>query len=340
MQLKHTLVSLAVVFAATAVAQPTLNVTNNRPVDGQQFPIQTLDGWVWEGPSGAGANFAFYDLYSTGNRTYTVLPASATPASASVPAANMISTDGGSDTLFWNYASDGLYQVGARTSLELLSSYTDPILEIKYPCTFGTTWSDVTIASYTSPAGATTRTGTIMGIADAYGALGVPGRSESNVLRVKVRRDLNDQVSVPPLVVTSRRITNTYYYFTEEIPWPVLRFVVDSVSFNGGGFSVVKSAQWMGTHGGVGIGEVAPDDVVFTPYPNPTNGVVDLRLGQAEVRAIEVFDATGHLVRTRSLRAGQAASAALDLTGLSAGVYQVRVTQADGRRGSQRVVLQ
>lgn len=333
---KFTLSGLLLALSLQAMAQPTIDLTNNRPVDGQQFPVRTLASWNWQGPAGADVDYAFYDLFSTGNRTYFTHPASFTPTSASIPTANVITTDGGVDTLFWNYTTDGLYQVGARTSVELTSNYTDPILELKYPCTYGTTWSDVTVATYNTPLGSASRTGTITGHADAYGALGISEVYEPNILRVKVRRDLSDVAAL----ASTRRITNTYYFFREAVAWPLLKLTIDSLSINNGGYSVSKEAQWMGGSGGVGLDEFTADDVMFTPYPNPTSGTVDLRASALEVRNIEVLDAAGREVIVAGRSTASGANAVLDLAGLPAGVYHVRITTADGRRATQRVVRQ
>lgn len=336
MERNFTLVGLAFVLSAQVMAQPTIDLANNRPFSGAEYGVENRNSWTWEGPSGADANYAFYDLFSTGSRVYFAHDASITSSSTSVPAANMITTDGGSDTTFWNFAEDGLYQVGAKTSLELLSSYTDPILEIKYPCTFGTTWSDITVATYNSPLGSVSRTGTITGSADAHGALGLSEMSYPNVLRVKVRRDFNET----SIFASARRITTTYYFFDESIAWPVLKLTMDSLSVNNGGFTETRSAQWIGGPGGVGMSEVDMDQVTFNPYPNPTTGRVDLGLGQDQLRSVEVFTATGQLVATEVKPITGTFSSVLDLSGLPGGVYHLKVTSTEGRTGSRRVVVE
>jgi len=333
---KLTLSGLVLGLSLPTTAQPTIDLQNNQPVNGQQFPVRTLSAWTWEGPAGADVDYAFYDLFSTGNQTFYTHAASSTPTSASIPSANVITTDGGNDTLFWNYAADGLYQVGARTSIELISNYTDPILELKYPCTYGTTWNDVTVATYNTPLGPASRTGTITGHADAYGALGISGLYEPNVLRVKVRRDLSDVAAV----ATTRRITNTYYFFREATPWPILKLTLDSLSVNNGGYSVSREAKWMGGPGGVGLDEATADQVTFSPYPNPTQGVVDLRVSAAEVRQVEVMDATGRVVIGMGKENNAGQDVALDLSTLPAGLYHVRIRTTDGRTATQRLVRQ
>lgn len=340
MQLKHTLSYFTIATATSLLAQPTIELANNQPVPSiqgyQEFVIQTSSNWAFEGPSGENASFGLWSLISTGERNYRVYDASVSSSSGLIPGAEMLSTDGGSDTLFWEYSDDGMRLVGSRTSVEGFISYSDPVLELRYPCTYGTTWSDVVAANYTSPLGPATRAGTVTGVADAYGTVEVSEASIPNCLRVKVRRAFTDITAIG----TIQRNSTTWYYYSETYPWPVVKLVTDSVVINNGAPAVFKTAQWMFGPGGIGLNEVDANVVTFTPYPNPTSGLVDLRLDDTNVRTIEVFDAAGQIVRTRSLRAGDVATGTLDLTGLSSGVYQVRVTQADGRRGAQRVVVQ
>lgn len=332
----YSLFCLVGLTTAPLLAQPTINRANNQPFSGAEYGIEGRNSWTSEGPSGANVVYPFYTLISNGPRTYYVNDADITSSSAAIPAANMVTTDGGMDTLFWNYADDGLYQVGARTSLELLANYTDPILEVKYPCTFGTTWSDVTVANYNSPIGPVSRTGTITGTADAHGELSVSEVTYPSVLRVKVRRDLSETAAL----ASARRITTNYYFFDETIAWPVVKLTVDSVSLNGGGYTVTRTAQWIGGPGGVGLNEFSEDQVSFEPYPNPTTGRVDLGIGQDQLRSVEVFTAAGQLVRTEVKTIGGTANAALDLSGLSPGVYHLKVNGSDGRSGSRRIVVQ
>ena len=335
---RDSLILASLLMTTTAMAQPTIDISNNQPISGQEFVLRNNASWNWEGPSGANVMFAFWDLFSTGNRNYRVYDASiSSSAVATAPSANMLTTDGGTDTLFWNYAADGLYELGGRTGLEGLYAYSDPILELKYPCTFGTTWSDIALANYNTPFGAAQRTGTITGSADAYGDLGVSQAFYPNVLRVKVRRAFTDVAAI----ATVQRISTTYYFYSEFIPWPVLKLVEDSVIINGGAPSVAKSSQWLGGPGGVGLSEINANDIVFTPYPNPTNGTLDLRLENLlEVRSIEVINANGQLVQQVTKPLSGTVSGVLDMTGLAAGVYQVRITRADGGQGTRRVLVQ
>ncbi|HET9503679.1 MAG TPA: endonuclease [Hymenobacter sp.] len=67
-------------------------------------------------------------------------------------------------------------------------------------------------------------------------------------------------------------------------------------------------------------------------YPNPTTGRVSLRLPGAATRVatIEVLDALGRPVRQLAAPVGEATAATLELAGLPAGLYAVRLRTAEG----------
>ncbi|MBD2769974.1 endonuclease [Hymenobacter sp. BT664] len=77
-------------------------------------------------------------------------------------------------------------------------------------------------------------------------------------------------------------------------------------------------------------------------YPNPTSGTVQLRLPglpTARTAAVAVLDLLGRPVRQRTTQLSATAATQLDLSGLPAGIYAVRVSCADVEY-SGRVVIQ
>ncbi|MEL7162774.1 MAG: T9SS type A sorting domain-containing protein, partial [Bacteroidota bacterium] len=71
-------------------------------------------------------------------------------------------------------------------------------------------------------------------------------------------------------------------------------------------------------------------------YPNPTGGVVDLRLDAgAEVMLVSVFNTTGQLVLNRQLRAGQAR---LDLSDQPVGTYFLRLQNRLGNSAVRTII--
>jgi hypothetical protein len=70
-------------------------------------------------------------------------------------------------------------------------------------------------------------------------------------------------------------------------------------------------------------------------FPNPSNGIVNIRTAELEVYNVEVLNVTGELVRTERING----TSTMDLTDLAKGVYTVRVSNASGIM-TQRVTLQ
>src|SRR5690606_7441864 len=153
--------------------------------------------------------------------------------------------------LFWAVTGAGLELVGEVRAGFGTIPYSDAGLEIKYPCTLGTTWSDPTGASF-NPGVAVQRTGTVTGNADGYGTLELPRVVLNNVLRVRVRRVVSD-VSI---IATLNRTTETHYFFTDTVPYPVLKLVVDTTIVGTGAPAVQRSAEWLYGNGQVGIGDL------------------------------------------------------------------------------------
>ncbi len=346
MTTRFTLTSFSALLLASVSAQPTLNMANNGPMPvGAPFAVSSYDNATQNYDSGSAGMDELYGFWmvpstgvGTGNHDQFFVAPSVTPTSASIPGTTVISTDGGSDSTFWKVDATGAEQIGVRSALEGVVAFTDGAVELKYPCSFGTTWTDNFAASYSISGIAVTRAGTINGIADGYGTIQLPALEIPNVLRVKVRKVANDVSAIASI----RRTFDTYYFYQEGVRFPLMMTSLDSVTISGGSPTIVFSMEWLYGAGSVGISDVAADQVVFTPYPNPTNGQLDLRASAdvKDLHSVEVLNATGQLVMQVNKRGTASMSSVLDMSALPAGVYQVRVTQVDGRQGVRSVVLQ
>jgi hypothetical protein len=80
---------------------------------------------------------------------------------------------------------------------------------------------------------------------------------------------------------------------------------------------------------GTFVGMENAEEVSFEVYPNPANDIINVRSNEA-VRQLDVLDLTGRTVAT-------SASNNVNVAGLSAGVYFVRITTAAGT-GMQKIV--
>jgi hypothetical protein len=93
---------------------------------------------------------------------------------------------------------------------------------------------------------------------------------------------------------------------------------------------------------GVTAGNVTSVAYRLAVCPNPlASGYATIRysLPRAGMATLSVNDVTGRVVMTRTLVASRSGAAGLDLRGLSAGVYLVKLT-ADGYTTSQKLVVE
>jgi len=338
MEQRYILITAALLCGGGLAAQPTLTAGNNVPAAGRDFPFSAGTDFFSAGPDGGPNLYGFWMLQATGNRVMYHRAASVTPTSAQVPSATLISTDGGTDTLFWAVTGAGLELVGEKRDGLGMIPYSDAGLEIKYPCSLGTIWSDPTGASFSVAGFPVQRTGTVAGHADGYGTLELPRVVLNNVLRVRVRRAVNDVSAI----ATVNRSTVTHYFFTDTVPYPVLKLVVDTTIINNGAPAVQRSAQWMYGDGTTGVGDLGFGDVRFTAYPNPASGPVNITMDHGtDARFLEVFDGTGRMVLQKGIPdRTEVVQGAFDVGALAPGVYHVRLSGVHGPLGTQRLVVE
>ena len=324
--------------ALYAIAQPTLTASTSVPTVPADVTVFTANNNLGASSPGADVVHDYWNMLvpNTGTRNYYYRAANTTPTAASIPTATLLSTDGGADTLFWAVTSQGLEQVGAKTDLEGVVSFSDPYLELKLPCTYGTAWSDAIGASYVvSGVVPVTRVGTITGLADAYGSLTMPNVVVlTNVLRVKIRRDITDNSALANV----HRISNIYHYYSTNFAHPMLTLVEDSVQIGTGAWAVAKSAQWQGDGFIVGVDEMASAESAFSAYPNPVADRLTVALpdGAHNATRIQVIDAAGRsIIEQRS----SGNTAQLTVSSLQPGVYSVRVFDGERLLGVRRVTV-
>jgi hypothetical protein len=316
---------LALLAGLSAAAQPTLTEANNAPIPGDVHALSrsTADSILTS--AGPNETYGCWMLLESSTRDMRMLTPSETPTSGIMTGCEVLSTDGGTDTLFWSSDAAGLQLVGERTALATFP-YTDAVKELAYPLTYNSTWTDAGSASYTVAGLSVLRTVSITGNADGYGTLELPAVEIDDVLRVRVRKVTLDQGGIANI----ERRTNITSFYTDTVRYPVLRLLVDSVSISGGAWSVTYSNDWMYGQGDVGLAEAEVAPVFFTGFPNPATDVLYLPVAVEREALCEVFDAAGRVVLGRVLQA--ASLHTVPVEGLPAGLYTVRITDGDGIR--------
>ena len=83
------------------------------------------------------------------------------------------------------------------------------------------------------------------------------------------------------------------------------------------------------------------DDAALTVYPNPTDDLLFVELRGAEIACIALYDLQGRMVTGTGPHAGApqpGTTATMNMRNVPAGVYLLRVTDADGKEYHQKVV--
>ena len=327
---RYTLTLSILLSGAVASAQPVLTTANQVPVVGQTVALKTAANFTWNGPSGANVDINYWDLFPSaiGNRNFYYAA-----ATSGFPSASLASTDGGSDTTFWSLTSDGLTVVGMRGTVEGALTYTDPVVELKLPLSFGQSWTDAGTANYTAFGFPVTRLVSLTGAADGHGTLTLPNVTNMEVLRVKVRRRVTDNSALA--VVT--RIANITYYFSAASAHPVLKLTEDSTS-TGMAWTVARAVEYIGDAALVGLDELDASDVEFTAYPNPASDriMLDFVEGQRPSQ-VELIDVQGRVIRTEGVTSRVHA---MNLVGIAPGNYTIRTSSNGAVLGMRSVVVQ
>ena len=83
------------------------------------------------------------------------------------------------------------------------------------------------------------------------------------------------------------------------------------------------------------------DDAALTVYPNPTDDLLFVELRGAEIARVALYDLQGRMVTGTDAHAGalqQGTTATMNLRNVPAGVYLLRVTDADGKEYHRKIV--
>ena len=74
------------------------------------------------------------------------------------------------------------------------------------------------------------------------------------------------------------------------------------------------------------------DDATLKVYPNPTNDLLHIELaGGAGIASAALYDLQGRTVRTRFIAPASSQTATVDMRNVPAGVYMLRVRDAEGK---------
>lgn len=309
---------LAISASIAAIAQPVLQASDVAYAVGDSWTINVSDH-LSAGPSGANQTWDFSGLNINATAVVDMLDPSTTTFGSQFPTATVaqyIAIQGS-----WAYvdATSSSTNYGIATTTTAIA-YSDGEVMFNFPLNYMDTNDDSFAASFVSNGFTVNRSGSVNSIVDGYGTVITPSGTFTDVLRVKMEEDYQDAVVGSPQVATYE--TEIYHWYKAGIRYPVL---INTI-FNANG-QVSESIQY--TDYNVGINERS--SVIVGVYPNPTSDVLNLSGTTFKQAQFEVLNAVGQVVLIGLVNDGK-----VDVSGLTAGIHILRVTQESGETGVSR----
>ena len=207
-------------FLCFLIAQPT--VTKDwAPQIGQTLSSQVAAEAPDPGEAGANKTWNFAEVIPNDTLPafpFTYVDPAGTPFASDFPTATLALTTMGINTYSYSRVTDDKIEMlgNGLEGTGFLQTYSDPITEIVFPFTFGSTFQD-TFAGIAALMGIqTTNYGHKTVEADAYGTLVLPNGSFEDVLRIKTEMTQTDSVAIGGGVFTKAITTSTNYVWIDQ----------------------------------------------------------------------------------------------------------------------------
>lgn len=327
--------ALCIVFTGPARAQDLSSSELLAPVGWSSLHLSIADFIPWDTLVGSGVTWSYgwVEVDSATDVEYRVIDLVDAPSAGGYPAADRVvrSIAGPAD----DYITDRFYDLTPDRVLELGS--VGPVLSYAYdapgilyglPMTLGDTmgsdycyWSDGLGVQYHF-------CGNTLVTFDAMGTLELPYGTYAGAKHVTLRSSSFETTvgSADSSYIVKQQ------WFLPGIPAPVLEanvYIADDGTWYPSG--------WLMSQGSLtGMLERANAVPDWSVHPNPTEGLITLKRTSAGAAVVDVLTNDGRCVRTFNLPAGTP-GITVDLEGLPAGIYLVRMSGSDGT-ATRRVV--
>jgi hypothetical protein len=258
-------------------------------------------------------------------------PSQIVEPTASAPEGTIVTEING-DIYFHYAATEEAFGIIGLEITGLTFTCSDPITLFAYPFTMGSSREDPVYCAGQYLGDAYTRTGSISLWGASWGTLALPYGSFDNVLMVQMVVDFEETVENDP--------QSPYYYqaLTQMFLKPGLRapMLIGQQAATG------SSAQMLHENS-IGIHEALRNSIGLELFPNPAHDRVELVFGIGGGSNIQIalIDITGRQVFSKRLStvSSGAHREMLDLNGIPAGTYLMRISDERGASGVQRLVV-
>ncbi|MDR6922413.1 T9SS type A sorting domain-containing protein [Chryseobacterium sp. 2987] len=281
------------------------------------------------GPAGANMTWNFSAYNAVNVTTYTT---NACPGQANCfrfPGANRITKPAQAEVYeFVSMADTEATMLGTYsgpTVGEGTSTYTDPLIEYKFPITYQQQFDDTYQFNGVSATSNMSESGQVSFVADGYGTVITPVGTFSNVMRVKRIRSATQ--TIPGLPPATYNLES--YQWISQNEGVVLSFTINTATFNGSS-TTTKLMSYL-VPGSLSTAETKSRSSDIAVYPNPSADFFTLK-SKEDIKKITVNSLDGKVMLTAEN------SRNIDISGLPKGVYILQGTLKNGTSVSKKVI--
>lgn len=323
--------SLTALLTLGAHAQPVLTQATNAPQAGTAFSFH-YGPYLAPGAGGAAQTWDLSALSTDSIVFAELVPAASTPNGAQFPTAEVAEVNE-VVTTYYDVTADGAYFAGSDDGSTVITN--NPMGRfLRYPCTFGTTWSSPQGATFTVDGMVVHRSGTVTGEADGHGTVLMPWGTVANALRVHWTTVVQDSTDL----FTMQSTYDAYLYYVTGQSYPVAELVTATFTLFGN-TQTEQFSRWTGALSTGGQEARVEQPVLF---PNPATdrlqAMVPAALGEGLTAVVR--DAAGRAVLQAAWSGAQGRTRTLEVAGLAPGAYTLELTDRAGRRSAARFVRQ
>lgn len=257
-----------------------------------------------------------------------ISPASVTN-SANYPGCTVVQDQGGISTFMKSVTSPTAQtEVLGVSASSMALTFTNSAIIIKYPFSFGNTYSDNLAGSFTASLTGNC-SGKVVTTADGLGTLNLPNNlSLSNVLRVKSVQTISLSITLLGQIGTIVQTVYNYYHANQKFP-------ILSINYNYTNIPLAGAPTLSGLVSGisssfvaVGIQENQVEISNFNLFPNPAKDQLTISMSNTknETAVIQLYSLLGNLIKEKTSSNSSTVQEKMDLSGLPAGVYLLKTS--------------
>lgn len=284
-------------FAFTLSSNAQLTQANNAPSAGDTYNMAiTTPSVLSPGNSGAGTVWTYTNI-SIGT---TISNTAVTSSAANYTPANVVINNSNSESSYYQSTSSFLRYFGGNILLGTFPAtitYTTGAFEAVYPMSLSTTSTSAVGGSITALSNNGTFLGNATTVADGTGTLVLPGKTYTNVIRVK----LSQTYTITSPLASGTVVQENFRYFASGTKNPVL--VINTSTTNVLSLSTQTTAMIDANYLVTGVKNVKGTASEVLAYPNPANN--QLNIVAADATSLIISDITGKTIISTNVNNGK-----------------------------------